>query len=122
MSNYIVNRWTNSSSTFASASGFLNTASGTVVGVLGVPRFPVQPGTRRGVISFQNNGSGSIFLAPQSDTLQSSSWFTSSTQGCIVLTGAQTPPVWLDFPGSDDVWMALSQMGAGDSLVVIEQD
>jgi hypothetical protein len=116
VANYVVTRYADNS---------LSTASATIVGVLGVPRFPpdvASPGVRRGSISFQNNGSGSIFLAPQSEALQSTSWFTSSDQGCIVLTGAQTPPVWLDAPGSDDVWMALSQMGAGDNLVVVESD
>jgi hypothetical protein len=118
VANYLVTRVTNSTSPA------LNTSSGVVVGSAGVNRFPINvasPGRRRGCVSFQNLGTGTVYITPQSANIQSSSWFTSSTsQPCIPLVGGVNPPAWLDMSNSDDVFFALSATGAGDDLRIVE--
>jgi hypothetical protein len=118
VAHFIVTTLTNSTSPA------LATASACVVGVAGVPRYPINvpsPGRKRGVISFQNLGVGVIFVTPQSASIQQASWFTSSTsQPCIPIPAGLNPPAWLDMPGSDDVFFALSATGAGDDLRIVE--
>jgi hypothetical protein len=115
VANFIVSRYSQNSTPA------LSTATGIVVGQLGVP-FPPDvstPGNRRGVISFHNFGSGSVFVAPLGPNLLDASQFTSSTQG-IELPAGLTLLSRLECFNSDDVWAALSGTGAGDNLIVLE--
>jgi hypothetical protein len=116
MSNVIYSRVTNNTSPA------LSNVTGIVVGQLGVP-FPPNvstPGNRRGLIAFQNCGSGSIFITPIGPNLQNASQFTSPVQG-IELSGGLTPPAVLYFKHNDDRWAALSGTGTGDDLRIWEE-
>jgi hypothetical protein len=115
VSNFIVSRYAQDTTPA------LSTVTGIVVGQLGVAFPPIvdSPGVRRGVIIFDNRGSGSVYVAPLGPSLPNASQFTTSSQGFEIPAGT-TPLSRLECFGSDDVWVALSGSGSGDDLRILE--